>query len=195
MDRFGVWLSLRQVRRHLGETAGKRLGDFGCGYDAMISRTLLDRFGSALVVDLSLTGEVKGLERVTAIEGELPDVLRDLPDASLDVVLCLSVLEHLWQPQETLVEMRRLLAPGGVCLINVPSWRGKFFLEFSAFRLGFSDREEMEDHKTYYDRRDLWPMLVRAGYLPSHVKVFKHKFGLNTFAVCRTAAAAGRGEQ
>ena len=40
---------------------------------------------------------------------------------------------------------------GGVCLVNVPSWRGKRFLEFSAFRLGLSPAEEIDDHKTYYD--------------------------------------------
>ena len=43
----------------------------------------------------------------------------------------------------------------------------------------------MEDHKMYYDPRDLWPLLVRAGFRPSHIRVFRHKFRLNTFAVCR----------
>ena len=42
----------------------------------------------------------------------------------------------------------------------------------------------MDDHKMYYDPRDIWPMLVRAGFKPSRVKVFRHKFGLNTFASC-----------
>ena len=43
----------------------------------------------------------------------------------------------------------------------------------------------MNDHKCYYDVRDLWPLLVRAGFRPSDIKCFSHKFGLNTFAVCR----------
>jgi hypothetical protein len=78
------------------------------------------------------------------------------------------------------------LAPGGTCLLNVPSWRGKFFLEFSAFRLGLSPESEMDDHKMYYDRRDLWPLLVQAGFRPSRLRCFPHKLGLNTFAVCKT---------
>jgi hypothetical protein len=43
----------------------------------------------------------------------------------------------------------------------------------------------MDDHKTYYDVRDLWPMLVRSGFKPSLIQCFAHKFGLNTFAACR----------
>jgi len=69
--------------------------------------------------------------------------------------------------------------------VNVPSWRGKRFLELSAYRLGLSPAEEIDDHKAYYDPRDLWPLLVRAGFRPSEIRCFRHKFGLNTFAVCR----------
>ena len=116
----------------------------------------------------------------------MPESLAGIPDESLDVILCVSVLEHLWEPLRALREFRRLLAPGGTCLLNVPSWRGKFFLEFSAFRLGLSPESEMDDHKMYYDTRDLWPLLVQAGFRPSRLRCFPHKLGLNTFAVCET---------
>ena len=75
-------------------------------------------------------------------------------------------------------------APGGVCLVNVPSWRGKRYLELSA-RLGLSPAEEIRDHKTYYDPADLWPLLIEAGFQPGDIECYKHKFGLNTFAVCK----------
>ncbi len=64
------------------------------------------------------------------------------------------------------------------------------FLEFAAFRLGVSPAEEMDDHKRYYDPRDLWPMLVAAGFRPSQIRCHRHKFGLNTFAVCRVPREA-----
>ena len=66
----------------------------------------------------------------------------------------------------------------------VPSWRGRWFLELSAFRLGLSPKDEMDDHKNYYDVKDFWPLLVRAGFVPSRIQCVSHKFGLNTFAVC-----------
>jgi 2-polyprenyl-3-methyl-5-hydroxy-6-metoxy-1,4-benzoquinol methylase len=185
VDRLGVWLSARALKRHVPTFAGKSVGDFGCGYQARFVRSVLPEIERAVLVDVALAPDLKTDERITAIEGVLPDALCDLDNASLDVVLCISVLEHLWEPLETLVELRRLVAPGGTCLVNVPNWRGKRFLEFSAFRLGLSPAEEMDDHKVYYDPSDLWPLLVRAGFLPHNIHCKRHKFGLNTFAACR----------
>ena len=186
VDRFGVWLSGRQIRRYVPGFAGKRVGDFGCGYDAAFARTIAGEVASLVLVDVALADDLKADGRVRAIEGRLPDALAPLPAASLDVVLIVSVLEHVVDPAGLLREVRRLLAPGGVALVNVPSWRGKKFLEFSAFRLGLSPAAEMDDHKMYYDVRDLWPMLVAAGFRPSRIRCFPHKFGLNTFAVCES---------
>lgn len=184
IDRFGVWLSARQIRRYTGAFAGKRLGDFGCGYHAVFVRSVLRELQQAVLVDSALAPDLKSSPIVTTIEGSLPEALEQVASASLDIVLCISVLEHLWSPLAVLQECRRIVRPGGVCLFNVPSWRGKRFLEYSAFRLGLSPSDEMDDHKSYYDVKDLWPLLVRAGFRPSRIRCFAHKFGLNTFAVC-----------
>ncbi len=188
VDRFGIWLSARRIRSTIKDAKGKRIGDFGCGYQAHVGRLFMDAADHITLVDLALAPEFKDDPKITAIEGRLPEAVQDLADASMDVIICNSVLEHLGEPQETLAVLRRLLAPGGLCLINVPSWRGKWFLEFAAFTLKVSTVEEMDDHKTYYDPRDLWPMLVEAGFKPSNISCFRHKFGLNTFAICRLDA-------
>lgn len=44
----------------------------------------------------------------------------DLPDASLDVMLCAHVLEHVPDTDKALGELRRILAPGGHLLLQVP---------------------------------------------------------------------------
>ncbi|HUI02691.1 MAG TPA: methyltransferase domain-containing protein [Acidimicrobiales bacterium] len=186
-DRLGTWLSGRRVRKEVGSFAGKAIGDFGCGYHARLARSVLEVVDSATLVDVALADDLKVHPKVRAIEGTLPDALAEVDDASLDVVLCVSVLEHLWHPEVALGEFRRIVRRGGVCLVNVPSWRGKRFLELSAFRLGLSPAEEMDDHKWYFDPRDLWPLLVRAGFLPHDIRCRAYKFGLNTFAACRVS--------
>jgi SAM-dependent methyltransferase len=185
VDRFGVWLSARQIRRYVPTFAGKTLADVGCGHHAAFTRSVLTEVEHATVVDVSLSPDLKQHPKVTAVEGVLPQALDGLPQGSLDVVLLMSVLEHLWEPESTLLKLRQLLKPSGSLLVNVPSWRGKEYLELSAFKLGLSPKAEMDDHKTYYDVKDLWPLLVRTGFLPSNIKCFSHKGGLNTFAVCR----------
>lgn len=184
VDRFGVWLSARQIRRHVPSFRGKQIADLGCGFHAAFTRSVLPEVAHATLVDVAIADDLQSNPKVTAILGGLPESLHGLPDRSLDVVMIVSVLEHLWQPLETLQQIRRLLKPGGTCLVNVPSWRGKQYLELSAFKLGLSPAYEMDDHKMYYGVTDLWPLLVRAGFLPSEITCFSHKFGLNTFASC-----------
>ena len=75
----------------------------------------------------------------------------------------ISVLEYLVESQFVIESAWRTLRRSGLLLVNVPTWIGKRFLELSAFRFGFSSKVEIEDHKMYYDKRALWPMLIRAG--------------------------------
>ena len=184
VDRLGIWLSVRQVLRWSGDLRGKTIGDLGAGYRARTAGALLDRVALAYVADVSLAPEVVAHPKVRPIQGSLPASLEQIPSRSLDVAFCVSVLEHVADAQGLLREIHRLLKPGGRALINVPSWRGKWFLEFSAFKLGLSPASEMDDHKMYYDVKDLWPLLVAAGFRPRKIRCFAHKLTLNTFAVC-----------
>jgi SAM-dependent methyltransferase len=185
VDRLGVWLSGRQIRRFVPDLRGLRIADIGCGYHARLASPHLAAVREAFLIDVALAPELKDRANVRPIEGYLPAVLEQLPDCRLDVVLCTSVLEHLWEPLDCLRHIRRVLAPGGIALLNVPSWKGKRYLELSAFRWGLSPALEIDDHKMYYDVRDLWPLLVRAGFAPHQIRCFPHKFGLNVFAACR----------
>jgi len=54
-----------------------------------------------------------------------PDLVGDihdipLPDNALDAVICISVLEHIEQPQKALDEIHRVLKDGGQCLLYAP---------------------------------------------------------------------------
>ncbi len=184
IDRAGTWLNVRQIRRRVRGFRGKAVADIGCGFQAVFARSILDDVARATLVDLALAEDLKQDAKVTAIEGELPEVLERVQSQSLDVVVCNNVLEHLWQPSVALQHVRRMLKPGGLAYLNVPSWQGKPFLELAAFRLGLTSPSEIDDHKAYYNRRELWRLVVSSGFKPSRVECHSHKFGLNTFAVC-----------
>ena len=182
VDKFGVWLSGRAIRRVVGNRHGLDALDLGCGYHARLLRALKPHLKTGTGVDMQISAEAKAQPGMFYLEKSLEEAFPVLADQSFDLILLTIVLEHLWQPLEALRHCHRLLKPGGALLVNVPTWRGKFFLEFSAFRLGTSPALEMDDHKMYYDKRDLWPLLVAAGFKPSRIHLKYHKFGLNLFA-------------
>ncbi len=54
-----------------------------------------------------------------------PDIVGDIhnlpfPDNSVDALVCISVLEHVEEPQKAVREMHRVLKPGGYCYIYAP---------------------------------------------------------------------------
>ena len=185
VDRFGVYLSKRRILRYLPKRNDLSILDLGCGYQATLLRAMLPYARSGLGVDVRVSPEARAIDKLSFIESTIESAWPDLEDGKFDVVLLISVLEHLWEPLTALEQCRRVLRPGGVLLVNVPTWRGKLFLEFSAFRLGTSPAVEMDDHKMYYNKADLWPVLVRAGFKPSRLRLRYHKFGLNLFAVAQ----------
>lgn len=187
IDRLGVWLSDRRIQREAGAFDGRRVADIGCGYQAAFAMRIYPQVASLTLLDVAINPALRNLPNLRCVEGRLPEAVAGLDSESIDVLVCNSVLEHLWDPVQTLREFWRILAPGGVAFLNVPSWRGKWFLEFSAFRLHLSPASEMNDHKSYYDPRDLWPLLVRGGFVPQDIICRRHKFTLNTYAVCRKA--------
>ena len=182
VDRAGVWLSQRAILRHLPKRPGLEVLELGCGFRATQLVALGPRLKRGIGVDFRIAPELQTSGKFTFHEGTIEGALPKLEAERLDAVMLISVLEHLGDPLSVMEAARRILKPSGVLLINVPTWRGKSFLEFSAFRLGLSPRIEMDDHKMYYDKRDLWPLLVRAGFKPSFISLHYHKLGLNLFA-------------
>jgi 2-polyprenyl-3-methyl-5-hydroxy-6-metoxy-1,4-benzoquinol methylase len=185
LDRLGVWLSQRAISRHLPNRSDLEILELGCGFQATQLMALRPRLKHGVGVDFRIEPQLKALNNLTFHEGTIEELLPRLAIERFDAILVISVLEHLHHPLSVIESARRLLKPSGVLLINVPTWLGKSFLEFSAFRLGLSPKLEMDDHTMYYDKRDLWPLLVRAGFKPSLIKLRYHKLGLNLFAVAR----------
>jgi SAM-dependent methyltransferase len=185
VDRFGVWLSQRMITRELPRGSDLEVLELGCGFRATQLLALAPRLKHGTGIDLQIAPELSRLDKFTFLEGTIEEVLPRLAHQRFDAVLLISVLEHLREPRVVIKAVHDLLKPSGVILINVPTWRGKRFLEFSAFRLGLSPKVEMDDHKMYYDKRELWPLLISAGFKPSLVRLRYHKLGLNLFAIAR----------
>ena len=181
VDRLGTGLNFRAALREA--QSGDAVIDIGCGYDARLGRALAERGCAVTAVDMSVNPALPA--GITAVEGRVPEVLGRFADASFDVTYCVNLLEHLDEPLAALRELGRITKADGTIFVNVPSWRGRHFLEFAAFRLGKAPVAEMNDHKMYYDVRDLWPLAVEAGFEPRQISCRRVKGGLNTRLIVR----------
>ncbi|MEX1124552.1 MAG: class I SAM-dependent methyltransferase [Acidimicrobiia bacterium] len=179
--RLSLMLGNRAILKNMVE--GSWL-DVLCGYAALLQRSQSSnrKFIGFYCLDHKLDDALvdSGFALTeTYLDDELPYV-----DDSFDNITIINGLEHLWKAQDIVGEMHRVLAPGGALQIVVPSWTGKPVLEFVAFRLKQPQAFiEMNDHKMYYDKRSLWPLLIRAGFAPSEIKIRRFKLGFSLHAI------------
>lgn len=182
-DRLGIWLSNRKILKLMKKHQVRVVVDAGAGFDASLSRASRDLVSRSIVVDVALNTELIESGHYETYIGALPHVAAQMPQDCADLVILNSVLEHLDFPEESLAGLRLLLKDGGLIFVNVPTWFGKVILEFLAFRLSLSPREEMEDHRRYYSKRELWMALRSSGFTPSKIRVRRHKFFTNVYAI------------
>jgi SAM-dependent methyltransferase len=107
---------------HAGRSAPLRVLDFGCGAGQLVDRLRAlgyDAYGCDVVLsnDALATGHCR---RIDLEPYRLP-----FDDDFFDVVISTSVLEHARNPDEYLVEIYRVLKPGGVAMHLLP---GKWYL-------------------------------------------------------------------
>ena len=125
-----------------------RLLDIGCGsYPLFLLST---KFSQKFGIDKMCSAPAQILRRFNLIPCDVED-RNGIPieDNFLDVVTMLSVFEHIEYAKLPYVfsEIRRVLKPGGVFIITVPSTWSDIILRVMA-RLNLVSRLEMADHKT-----------------------------------------------
>jgi 2-polyprenyl-3-methyl-5-hydroxy-6-metoxy-1,4-benzoquinol methylase len=174
---------LRRMRLHQVLPVLKRhpdclLLDVGCGHEAKLLRSVEPYVKHGVGIDFKApsidTPTIRTLR--STIKDALP-----FTDGAFDVVTMLAVLEHLSEPRAIVQEISRVLKPGGQLVLTVPSHAAKPVLEFLAFKVGIVSREEILDHKRYYNRRSLQQL-----FSSSRLAMDVHRYfqlGMNNFVI------------
>jgi len=112
--------------------AGMRVLDLGCG-PGSITLGLAEAVAPGEVVGVDFQpAQVAQAQALSAARGvmnvrfEVADVYRlPFPDGSFDAVFAHAVLMHLREPVRALVEVRRVLRPGGIVGVRDSDWGGR----------------------------------------------------------------------
>jgi 2-polyprenyl-3-methyl-5-hydroxy-6-metoxy-1,4-benzoquinol methylase len=174
--------------------AGKRVLDVGCS-SGYLARPLVER--GCTVVGIERDPDAAEVAREVCTEVHVGDVeVMALPfeSNSFDVILCGDLVEHLREPEQFLVRVRRFLPPGGRLVLSTPNianWTMRLSLLGGRWRYterGILDRT----HLHLFTRKSLVEMLDRAGYRVVELDFTVPVPGVGTPGVERIAHALGR---
>jgi len=179
LEKFLRFLRLKKVVKIIKTQKDCDLLDIGCGTKASLLKTISPYIKSGIGVDFK--PPTIHTEKIKTIEVNLEDKL-PFCNSSFSAITMLAVLEHLQYPSEILTECSRLLKHNGLLLITTPTWQAKPVLEFLAFKMGLVDKNEILDHKCYFNKADLFLMVSKINDL----QIIKHEYfqvGFNNFLV------------
>lgn len=150
--------------------------DLGCG-DGYQAEIIKMRMPSVVVngCDISPSAIEKASKRMDSCYNL--DIDRsDLPEdsESYDIVICIAVLEHLYDVSHVLKEIHRILMPGKYVLIQVPNvafWR--FRLEILLGRLPYILADERHLHS--FNKSFLLTRLQLAGFINFKIYGQRHR--------------------
>ncbi|MDA0710971.1 MAG: class I SAM-dependent methyltransferase, partial [bacterium] len=116
------WIESRRVRevvRHIPTESRAMILEVGCGGGNVLDTV---RAGRLFGVDLSRTILEKAKERLSGRARFLCAAAEHLPFVAdrFDCVFCTEVIEHTLDPRTVLMELQRVLRPGGVVILSVP---------------------------------------------------------------------------
>ena len=154
--------NIRQYRRAVEEFSPRvpgRVLDVGCSTGIFMAE-MRDAGWETNGVDLSPVAIKYARERfgLDAFEGRLADA--DLPDGQFSAATLWDVLEHTYNPVETLQTIHRLLEANGIVVIAVPHYEGWDRQLFGRCWIGY----DAPRHLHVFSRAVLGDMLARAGF-------------------------------
>lgn len=131
---------LRQITELMDNLKNKTCLDIG-GDNGVISYLLRQRGGEWYSADL----EDRAVESIQQLVGmnvfRIDDAYIPLPDNSLDLIVIVDFLEHIHEDRNFVIEMKRVLRPGGEVIINVPHIKSFSLLNRIRHAIGLTDEK------------------------------------------------------
>ncbi|MEW6221762.1 MAG: methyltransferase domain-containing protein [Candidatus Hadarchaeota archaeon] len=157
--------ALAQINEHVKLRSDYRVLDIGCGRGDFLSLLpVKNKYG----VEIN-PKEVKRA-RAIGIDARALDVENDrlpYPDNYMDLILCMEVLEHLFNPSLLMSEMKRVLKKGGHIYATVPNdlyWLGSRMRVFFGKPFIKYAKGALHLHIKFFNKEVLSNLFEEAGF-------------------------------
>jgi len=142
---------ISEVLGSLGTGQPLRILDAGCGTGQMLK--CLESHGDAIGLDSS--SQAIGYARERGVKRLVQGSITDPPfrDGSFDCVVALDVIEHVDDDIGILTKLHEVVKPGGHLIVTVP-----------AFKVLWSEHDEINQHKRRYRSDELKSLIEDAGF-------------------------------
>jgi 2-polyprenyl-3-methyl-5-hydroxy-6-metoxy-1,4-benzoquinol methylase len=159
-------------QRHIG---GQSLLEIGCGYGYLLDAAKSD-FGIRVGTDFSARAiaqaQSSGARVYRGGVAALP------ADERFDCVVATHVIEHVYDPDGFLAQLKSRLNPGGTIVLATPHmgswWRFAMGHRWPSFKL--------PEHILYFDYRSLLALMQQAGFTNLKPFPYPHAFPLSLIA-------------
>jgi SAM-dependent methyltransferase len=165
------WVWERRRAMLLAEARpGERVLDLGCGAGRFVA-ALRDHGADPVGVEIAAAALERARRNAPGADLRLvePDGSLPLDHRSVDLVWCSEVLEHVGDTEHLLLEVRRVLRPGGRLLVTVP-FHGRVqgaLIALTRFEAHF---DPLGEHLRFYTRRSLAATLRHARFTAVRVR-------------------------
>jgi 2-polyprenyl-3-methyl-5-hydroxy-6-metoxy-1,4-benzoquinol methylase len=145
----------------------KRTIDLGCG-TGWFSKKACERNAQLISLDIS-----EKLVQLTRKRTKKPGVISDASNTpfspcTFDIVVSSEMLEHLYNPASGIIEIDRILAPGGIVIITTPNRRWQWLVILST-KLGL---RPFEGYENFLGFEELKQLLLNNGFVIEEHKGF-----------------------
>jgi len=150
-----------------------RLLDIGCGSGDFISKMKNDKFllyGIDISIEACNIAKNKVENYAEIVNSELKYC--SFPEKYFDVITLWHVLEHVRNPKEILIEVKRILKDGGILIIGLPNINSMAFKIFKKYWIDL----DIPRHYYHFSFSSISNLLRVTGFRIDNVKYFS--FGL-----------------
>ncbi|MDY6950060.1 MAG: class I SAM-dependent methyltransferase [Thermodesulfobacteriota bacterium] len=159
-----------RIKEAFKETdSGRRCLDIGCG-DGSFSKLVMGHYRHVCGIDFSAVAlKHAALQGVSPVLADLDGQSLPFRHESFDLVSCLDVIEHVFDPEMLVQESYRVLKKGGVLILTTPNIRFidhiRKLLMYGQFPKTSLDKGSYDGgHIHYFTFADIRHLLTTAGF-------------------------------